>query len=327
MWQITTTTNELLAHYGKPNFNTAVVTGVSAGLGFETARALLSAGVTVIGLARAGDKLEAARLRLLDLVPDASLHVLAVDLAESASVRTVAEQITALFPSLDLLVNNAGVMAQPLARNSDGIEMQFAGNYLGHFLLTNLLMPALLASQSPRVICLSSGGHKYAPAPVTDAQWQARDYDKWLAYGEAKSACSLLAVALQQRLGGKLDAFAVHPGAIGTDLGRHLTAEDIQALMSQSSLRQSDSENQGLQSRGKLQFKSVEAGAATTFWAALAPELKGLGGRYLEDCSMAQQVAYGESAHGYYDWAIDASRADALWQYSEQLLGQSFDWS
>lgn len=327
MWQITTTINELLGYYSKPNVAVAVITGVSAGLGFETARALLSAGVRVIGLARAGEKLEAARYRLLNLVPEGKLDVIAVDLAEPESVRSAAEQVLAVAPAIDVLINNAGVMAQPLARNSDGIEMQFASNYLGHFLLTNLLMPALLMRESARVICLSSGGHKYAPAPATDAQWRTRDYDKWQAYGEAKSACSLLAVALQQRLTGRLDAFAVHPGAIGTDLGRHLTTEDIQALMSQSALRQSGAENQGLQSRGKLQFKSVEAGAATTVWAVLAPELKGQGGRYLEDCGFAELVEYGESAHGYYDWAVDRQRADALWQYSEQLLEQSFDWS
>lgn len=327
MWCAETTTNQLLEFYGNQrSIRVAVVTGVSAGLGFETARALLSLGIHVVGLARAGDKLQQAEQRLRALLPTAALDVVAVDLSEPASVKSAAESILARFAVIDLLINNAGVMAQPLARNSHGVEQQFASNYLGHFLLSNLLLPALLKAQAPRVICLSSGGHKYAPAPVADAQWHTRTYDKWQAYGEAKSACSLLAVALQQRLGEKLDAFAVHPGAIATDLGRHLTTEDIQALMSQSNLRQ-DSSGEGLASRGKLQSKNVEAGAATTVWAALAPELAGKGGQYLEDCGIAQQVAHGESAHGYYDWAVDSRRADALWSYSETLLGQQFDWS
>lgn len=323
MWQTTTTTTELLNYYQAPRVNTAVITGISAGLGFETARALLSIGVHVVGLARPGAKLEAAALKLKELVPAAKLDVVAVDLAEPSSVEQAASEVLAQMPVIDVLINNAGVMAQPMARNSLGIEMQFATNYLGHFLLSNLLMPALLKASEPRVVCLSSGGHKYAPAPKTDAQWQTRTYDKWQAYGEAKSACALLAVALQERFGPQLDAFAVHPGAIATDLGRHLTAEDIQALMSQASLRDKQS-TEGLSSRGKLQFKSVEAGAATSLWAVLAPELTGKGGSYLEDCSQAEQVAHGESAHGYYDWALDALRARDLWQYSEHLLGRSF---
>ena len=328
MWQAQTTTKELLDYYSAPTISVAVVTGVSAGLGFETARALLQLGVRVVGLAREGDKLSAAAQRLIELVPSAQLDVVAVDLAEPDSVCAAAAAVREIAPTIDVLINNAGVMAQPLARNSRGIELQFASNYLGHFLLTNLLLPQLLAAQAPRVICLSSGGHKYAPAPVSDVAWKNRPYDKWQAYGEAKSACSLLAVALQQRLAGRLDAFAVHPGAIATDLGRHLTAEDIQALMAQAAVVQSSSaDTGGLKSRGQLQFKTVEAGAATTLWAALAPELTGRGGRYLEDCAEAVQVALGESAHGYYDWAMDAQRADALWRYSEELLGQEFAWS
>lgn len=326
MWQAQTTTDELLAHYPRGDGKLAVVTGVSAGLGFETARALLTHGYRVIGLARTGEKLLRAEQALRELVPGASLQVVAVDLAEAGSVTVAAGEILAAVPHIDVLINNAGVMAQPLARNSQGLEMQFASNYLGHFLLTNLLLPALLRADKPRVICLSSGGHKYAPANTVDATWQTRAYDKWQAYGEAKSACSLLAIALQQKLGEKLDAFAVHPGAIATDLGRHLTEDDIAALMAQSSLRAASDDQPGLASRGQLTFKSVAAGAATTVWAVLAPELAGRGGRYLEDCSEAALVAHGESAHGYYDWAVDPQAAAALWQYSEQLLGRTFDW-
>ena len=170
----------------------------------------------------------------------------------------------------------------------------------------------LIASGESRVVCLSSGGHKYSDIIFDDPNFTKTEYDKWLAYGQAKTANSLFAVALDHRLKDKgCRAFAVHPGVIVTNLGRHLTADDIALLSSGSS-------------RGQLVMKPVESGAATSVWAAVSSSLKNKGGLYLEDCSIATEVKEGEQQSGYYAYALDKNNAEKLWGLSNTLLGENF---
>ena len=291
----------------------AVVTGASSGLGVETCRVLAAAGAAVLMLARDSDKLAAVALELQQDNPAAILHTATMDLADLDSVRTTAAAILAEHAQIHLLINNAGVMACPLARTAQGYEMQFGTNHLGHFLFTCLLVPALVAGAPGRVVTLSSAGHKIADVNLDDSAYIVRDYDKWQAYGESKTANALFAVGLDARLAGKgVRSFAVHPGAIVTGLGRHMDEADYQFLMSRQPAGQ------------EMTLKSVEQGAATSVWAATSPELAGRGGVYLEDCQVAMPAASDSSA-GVESYAVDAAAAERLWAVSEVLVGQSFE--
>lgn len=305
---------------------TALVTGASTGLGLETARTLAGAGARVILAARPGAKLDAALAQILAQVPGAQAEAVALDLTDYDSIRACAATVLSLTSKLDLLINNAGIMAVPFGRTSAGCELQFGTNHVGHFLLTNLLVPQLLKSGIARVINLSSGGHKHSPVDFEDLHWEKREYSKWGAYGQAKTANALFTVALQKRLGDKgVSVFAVHPGAIPTELGRHLTEDDIKALMNSKALGGDKPASAGA-SRGKLQFKTIPQGAATTVWAAVTGELQGKGGLYLEDCGIAEEVPVGVAEHGYFAWALDPASAEKLWKVSETIVGQQFDW-
>lgn len=304
----------------------ALVTGGSAGLGLETARTLAGAGARVIVAARPGPKLDQALATLRDSVPGAGIEAVPLELTDFDSIRACAARVAELTPALDLLVNNAGIMAVPLARTPAGCESQFGTNHIGHFLLTNLLVPLLQKGQRARVVNLSSGGHKHAPVNFDDIHWQAREYNKWGAYGQSKTANALFTVALQKRLQPHgIDVFAVHPGVIPTELGRHLTEDDIKALMNSQSLGGERKESGGT-SRGRLTLKSIPQGAATSVWAATAPELAGRGGLYLEDCRVAEEVPMGVAEHGYVAWARDPEAAERLWAVSEAIVGQAFTW-
>jgi NAD(P)-dependent dehydrogenase (short-subunit alcohol dehydrogenase family) len=291
----------------------ALVTGASSGLGAETARVLAGAGAAVTLSARKVEKAEAVAARIRERTPDAELEVLALELDRPASVRAFAKSWLARHPALNLLVNNAGVMACPLARTPEGWEMQFATNHLGHFLLTALLAPALRAGAPARVVNVSSAGHRFSPVLFDDPHFEQRPYDKWVAYGQAKTANVLHALALDRRLrGAGVRAFAIHPGAIVTELGRHLTREDMAELQSRAP-----------GGRG-LAFKKVEAGAATQVYAATAPELAGQGGLYLEDCRVAGLRERPDAPAGYMAYALDEAAAERLWTLSEDLLGERF---
>lgn len=305
---------------------TALITGASTGLGLETACTLAGAGARVILAARPGAKLDTALAALRERIPTAQADAVALDLTDFASIRSCAAAVAALTGKLDLLINNAGIMAVPFGRTPAGCELQFGTNHVGHFLLTNLLVPLLLAAGTARVINLSSGGHKHSPVDFEDLHWQKREYSKWGAYGQAKTANALFTVALQKRLGDRgISVFAVHPGAIPTELGRHLTEDDIKALMNSKALGGDKPAASGT-SRGKLQFKTIPQGAATTVWAAVSGELQGKGGLYLEDCGIAEEVPVGVAEHGYFAWALDPEAAETLWQVSEAIVGQQFDW-
>lgn len=290
----------------------ALVTGASSGLGVETSRALAAAGAEVVMLARDPAKLEAAATALREGNPGGTFHTHLVDLADLSSVRSAAADLLESYPTIQLLINNAGVMACPLMRTADGFEMQFGTNHLGHFLLTCMLEPALLAGAPGRVVNLSSGGHKFANFNFDDPNYERRDYEKWQAYGESKTANVLFTVGLDARLkDSDVRALAVHPGVIMTELSRHMQQEDFESLSERAP------------GDGELTFKSVEQGAATSTWAATSPDLEGRGGIYLEDCQVAEPATPG-SGSGVEDYAVDTDAAERLWSLSEELVGERF---
>ncbi|RLQ22313.1 SDR family NAD(P)-dependent oxidoreductase [Seongchinamella sediminis] len=289
----------------------AVVTGASSGLGVETARTLAAAGAAVMMVARNPAKLDTAVASVRKAVPAARIETALLDLADLDSVRAGAREIGEKFPRINLLINNAGVMACPLMRTAQGFEMQFGSNHLGHFLLTCLLAPALVAGAPARVINLSSAGHKFAALDLDDPNYRQRDYDKWSAYGQSKTANALFTVGLDQRLRDRgVRAFAVHPGMIMTELSRHMEPADMEAI-----LRGRDIADIG--------FKTVAQGSATSVWAATAAALEGQGGLYLEDCHIAEAATPGSDS-GVEDYALDPAQAEQLWQLSESLLGEQF---
>ena len=296
----------------------AVVTGASGGLGEETARALAAHGAAVTIAARDAAKAEAAAERIRAGVPAAALEVRALDLADLASVRAFAEGFRADHDALDLLINNAGVMACPLQRTEQGWELQFATNHIGHFLLTCLLVPALRAAPAARIVNLSSTGHQLSGVDIDDPFFEHRPYDKWVAYGQSKSANVLFSVALEKRLAASgVHAYAVHPGGIETDLGRHLEESDVAALLSRAGVTDPEQFRAG--------FKTVPQGAATSCWAATAAELADRGGIYLEDCSIAAPFDGATFGVGIAPHATDAETAERLWARSEEWVGETFD--
>jgi len=286
----------------------ALVTGGSSGLGQETARALANHGAEVVLTARDVPKGEKVAADIRAATGNDAVSVAELELGSLASIRAAAAGLLAKHPRLDLLINNAGVMACPFGKTADGFELQFGSNHLGHFLFTTLLLPALRRGKSTRIVNLSSRGHHIAPVDFDDLHFERRPYDKWQSYGQAKTANVLFTVGLERRLAGDgIHAFAVHPGAIMTELGRHLQLEDIQYLQTRS--------------RG-MQFKSVEQGAATSCFAATAPELAGRGGLYCEDCHVAAVDDAVDAPEGVKSYALDPEAAERLWALSEGLVGQ-----
>jgi NAD(P)-dependent dehydrogenase (short-subunit alcohol dehydrogenase family) len=308
----TTTTDEVLVGSDLSGMR-VIVTGASSGLGQETARALASRGASVTLAVRNLPKAEGVAQEIADSTGNMRVDVARLELSEPASVRAFARAWLDRAARLDLLINNAGVMACPLARTPEGWEMQLATNHFGHFLLTCLLAPALKASGAARVVNLSSAGHRFSDFDFDDPHFHHRAYDKWVAYGQAKTANILFSVELNRRLSASgVTANAVHPGVIMTELGRHLTAEDIALLQARSG------------DAAAMTFKSIPAGAATSVWAAISPDLEGRGGLYLEDCHVAGPAREGE-AGGVQAYALDPDRARRLWALTEQTLGERFD--
>jgi NAD(P)-dependent dehydrogenase (short-subunit alcohol dehydrogenase family) len=302
-----TTTDEVLDGVDLTG-KVAVVTGASTGLGLETARALAAAGAHVVLAVRSADKGEASLATVREQVPEASVEYGILDLASLDSVREFAAAMLDAHPRIDILVNNAGVMYTPFDRTAEGFEMQFGTNHLGHFLMTNLLVPALVAAAPARIVNLSSGGHAASDIIWDDPNYDERPYDKFESYGQSKTANILFTVELDRRLAPKgVRSYAVHPGMIVTDLGRHMTKDDMRALREKAKASPSG---------GLPAYKSIPAGAATSVWAATAPELAGTGGVYLADCRLAEAR----------DWATDPQSASRLWVLSEDLVGERFDW-
>lgn len=295
-----------------------VVTGSSSGLGEESARGLSARGAHVAMAARNGVKNSEAAQRIRAAVPDADLSLHELDLADLSSVARFAEQAADGFDRIDVLINNAGVMCCPAGRTADGFETQFGTNHLGHFALTLRLMPLLRSAGSPRVVTLSSGGHRIADVDLADPNFETTPYDAWVAYGRSKSANAHFAAELARRCGQPMLSFAVHPGAIPTRLGRHMTPELTETLMARM---RASAARQGTGSGGGMRFKSVEAGAATQVWAATSPDAAAHNGGYLADCG---PTTPGPGDRGYEPWIDAPATAERLWELSERLVGLSF---
>ena len=318
----TSTTDEVLSGvnlHGKR----ILVTGVSAGLGVETARSLVAHGAHVVGAARDLAKAEAATPKLRN---DAGAHggrfeLIQLDLASLKSVRACADKLLAEGQTFDVVIANAGVMATPFAQTLDRFEMQFGTNHLGHFVLVNRIAP--LIRKGGRLINLSSAGHRYSNVDLEDPNFDRTPYDPFIAYGRSKTANILFAVAFDQRHRERgVRAAAVHPGGIQTELGRHLGPSRLQELIERI--------NTELAAAGKppFQWKTIPQGAATSVWAAVVASADEVGGQYCENCHVADVVpdhaavsAIGAGVRGY---ALDRNTAEALWKKSEELVGESF---
>jgi NAD(P)-dependent dehydrogenase (short-subunit alcohol dehydrogenase family) len=273
---------------------TVIVTGGSAGIGLETTRALASAGARVIVPARDIEKARAAVGTLATIEP--------MELTDPPSIAAFADRFLKTGEPLDLLVNNAGIMAAPLTRVARNIESQFATNHVGHFELAVRLWPALRKAQAARIVSLSSLGHRRAPVDFEDWNFERRPYDRWQAYGQSKSANALFAVGANAR---GVKAFSLHPGAIWTGLSKFMTPEDIAAFEKRAQ-----------------NLKTVQQGAATSVWCAVSRQLDAAGGVYCEDCNIARAVpADSQELSGVRPWAIDPTLAERLWVLSEEVTG------
>jgi NAD(P)-dependent dehydrogenase (short-subunit alcohol dehydrogenase family) len=296
----------------------AIVTGGSSGLGVETARALAEAGAHVILPVRSRAKGEKVAADIRSSTGNQNVELDDMDLGNFASVRAFAEKFLKSGRPLNLLINNAGIMAVPERRIEGNIESQFGTNHLGHMLLTCTLVPALLKGTPARVVELSSLGHQASAINFDDPLYEHRPYDKWMAYSQSKRANVHFALELNRRLEKKgIFGFAVHPGLIFTELAREVPPADMQAF------GWADEKGNLLSQEN---FKTVQGGASTAVWCATSPLLAGGGGVYCEDCNIAEEVSVQEmGAHGVAAEARDPEAARRLWTLSEILLNEHFD--
>jgi NAD(P)-dependent dehydrogenase (short-subunit alcohol dehydrogenase family) len=291
----------------------AIVTGATGGIGLETARALAAAGADVTVPARDSARAQAAVGEIRASTGNQHVHAAALDLASLASVRRFADAFLERRKPLHILINNAGVMACPLARTAEGFETQIGTNHFGHFALVSALHPALDRGAPSRVVSLSSTGHRRSDIHFDDINYATRPYDKWEAYGQSKTANALFAVGLTRRWGGRgVHANAVHPGGIMTGLQKHLTREEMLAM----GWFDGDGRVHAL-------FKTPEQGASTSVWAAVGAELDGVGGLYLEDCQQAEPWTAEKPYAGYLPHALAPTSADRLWDLSEELVARA----
>lgn len=318
----TSTTDDVLSGVnlqGKRIF----VTGVSAGLGVETARSLAAHGAHVVGAARDLAKAEGAtaQVRKDAAAHGGSFELVALDLADLKSVRACADALLAKGEQFDVVIANAGVMATPFGHTADGFETQFGTNHLGHFVLVNRIAPLIRAGG--RLVNLASSGHRFANVDLDDPNFERTPYEPFVAYGRSKTANILFAVGFDRRHRERgVRAAAVHPGGIQTELGRYMDPSSMQALVDQIN-RQLAAEGQG-----PFQFKTIPQGAATSVWTAVVGSADEIGGRYCENCHVgrivADDVTISAISEGVRGYALDPDNAEALWQKSEELVGESF---
>ena len=308
----TTTADEVLE--GKDlSGKTVLITGGSSGLGQETARAKAAKGARVVIAARNPEQMDEAVAAIKADVPDAQLETLTCDLASLDSIKQAGAEANERFDKIDILINNAGVMACPKMETADGFEMQFGTNHLGHFALTKHLMPLVEAGSDKRIVNLSSRGHHICPADLEDPNFEETEYDPWQSYGRSKTANILFTRGLEDRFADKgIHAYALHPGGINTNLGRHMSQEEMDALIERIK-----------SSGGDATFKTIPQGAATQVWAATAEELEGKGGLYCEDCHVAE-VDDESATGGVRSYALDKQSADRLWAISQEMTGETF---
>jgi len=300
-----------------------LVTGVSSGLGVETARSLAAHGAQVIGAARDLKKADAAtaQVRKDAETNGGGLEVVALDLASLKSVRACADELLKKGQLFDVIIANAGVMATPFGHTEDRFETQFGTNHLGHFVLVNRIVPLL--RKGGRLINLASAGHRFANVDLDDPNFERTPYDPWVAYGRSKTANILFAVAFDLRHHDHgIRAAAVHPGGIRTELGRHMDATHLQAMVDQIN------KQLAAEGKGPFQYKTIPQGAATSVWAGFVASADQIGGRYCENCHVSQIVSEDKrlsvNSEGVRAYALDRKSAEALWRRSEQLVGEHF---
>lgn len=300
-----------------------LVTGVSAGLGVETARSLADHGAQVVGAARDLAKAEnaIAQARMDATTGGGTFKLIELDLASLKSVRACADQLLAKGEPFDVIIANAGVMATPFGHTADGFETQFGTNHLGHFVLVNRIAP--LIRDGGRLINLSSAGHRYSNVDLNDPNFEHTPYEPFVAYGRSKTANILFAVAFDKRHRDRgVRAAAVHPGGIKTELGRYAEPGRLEKVVAEINRQLA------AQGKGPFQWKSIPQGAATSVWAAVVAPANEVGGQYCENCHVGHVVpddapitAVSEGVRSY---ALDANNAEALWKKSEEMVGERF---
>jgi NAD(P)-dependent dehydrogenase (short-subunit alcohol dehydrogenase family) len=293
-----------------------LVTGVSAGLGVETARTLAAHGAEVTGTARDLAKAE----RALKSAGADNIELVEIDLADLKSVRAGAALLNAAGKPFDLVIANAGVMATPFGHTTDGFETQFGTNHLGHFVLINRI--AGLIRDGGRLVNLASSGHRFSDVDLDDPNFERTPYDPFVAYGRSKTANILFAVEFDRRHKGRgVRATAVHPGGIQTELARHLDADALPSLVADL--------NAELAKEGKppFEYKTIPQGAATSVWAGVVANADEVGGRYCENCHVANvtEATISRLSEGVRPYALDPERAKALWAKSEEMVGERFE--
>lgn len=297
-----------------------LVTGVSAGLGVETARALAAHGAEVVGAARDLEKAERATVNVrAEAANGGSLELVELDLASLKSVRACADALVAKGKPFDAVIANAGVMRTPFWHTEDGFEMQFGTNHLGHFVFVNRIAP--LIAPGGRLVNVSSAGHRYADVDLDDPNFERTPYEPMVAYGRSKTANILFSVEFDRRHKARnVRATALHPGGIVTELARHMAPGEIDGLLEQI--------NAQAKAEGKppFQWKTVPQGAATSVWAAFVGEAEDMGGKYCENCHVSS-VTDGVISiinEGVRRYALDPEHAKALWAKSEEMVGERY---
>jgi NAD(P)-dependent dehydrogenase (short-subunit alcohol dehydrogenase family) len=318
----TSTTDEVLSGVDLRG-KRILVTGVSAGLGVETARSLAAHGAYVVGAARDLTKAQAAttQVRKDAAAVGGSLELIELDLADLKSVRACADQLVKKSQPFDVIIANAGVMATPLGHTVDGFETQFGTNHLGHFVLINRI--ASLIRNGGRLINVSSAGHRYSNVDLDDPNFEKTPYEPFVGYGRSKTANILFAVEFDRRHRDRgVRAAAVHPGIIETELIRHMDPAWLRSRMNEINQQRADA------GKPPLQRKSVQQGAATSVWAGVVALADEVGGRYCEDCHVGaiipNDLPIGAMTEGVRAYAVDPKTAVALWKKSEQMVGEIF---
>src|SRR4029077_519658 len=318
----TSTTDEVLSGVNLKG-KRVLVTGVSSGLGVETARSLAARGAQVVGAARDLKKAYAAtdRVRKDAAANGGRFELVALDLATLTSVRACADALLKKGEPFDVIIANAGVMATPFGHTEDGFETQFGTNHLGHFVLVNRIAPLL--RPGGRQINLASAGHRFANVDLQDPNFERTPYDPWVAYGRSKRANILFAVAFDARHRGRgIRAAAVHPGGIQTELGRHMNPADWQGMVDQIN------KQLAAEGKGPFKYKTIPQGAATSVWAGFVASAEEIGGQYCENCHVSPIVSEDKpltvNSEGVRAYALDPKTAEALWKKSEELVGEDF---
>jgi NAD(P)-dependent dehydrogenase (short-subunit alcohol dehydrogenase family) len=315
----TSTTDDVLAGIDLSG-KRVLVTGVSAGLGIETARALAAHGAQVVGAARDLAKAERAAAGVrAQAANGGGFELVGLDLASLKSVRACADTLVAAAKPFDVVIANAGVMRTPLGHTADGFETQFGTNHLGHFVLVNRI--ASLIAPGGRLVNVASSGHRYSDIDLDDVNFERTPYDPMIAYGRSKTANILFAVEFDRRHKARgVRATAVHPGGIKTELDRHMAAGELETLVAQI--------NAQLAAAGQppFQFKTIPQGAATSVWSGFVAPAEHVAGRYSENCQVSKVIEGPVSpvSPGVRPYALDPEHAKALWARSEEMVGESF---